>query len=202
MPGERADDDLTQWLKRMSAGDGEAAEHVASAVYQELRRLAASVINRENRYHSLQPTLLVNEAFLTLIKGQPIEWQDRKHFFSLACRMMRRIVVDYFRNQNAQRRPPRRLQLSIEDVVVFSDDRRDEALIVDEALDKLFEVDPRAAKVVELRYFAGLTIEQTAELLGVTDRTVKRDWEMAQWWLKRYFESKGKGKSGGAAGGL
>jgi RNA polymerase sigma factor (TIGR02999 family) len=191
------DDDLTLWLKRMSAGESEAAEHVASAVYQELRRLAAFAIGPESRHHSLQPTLLVNEAFLQLIKGQPVEWQDRSHFFNLASRMMRRIVIDYFRSQDAQKRPPRHLQFSVEDAIVFSDERRDEALIVDEALSKLTEIDARAAKVVELRYFAGFTVNETADVLGIADRTVRRDWEMAHWWLKRYFAAEGSGADSG-----
>jgi RNA polymerase sigma-70 factor (ECF subfamily) len=184
-------DDLTLWLKRMSAGEAEAAEHVATAVYQELHRLAGAFIRRETRHHSLQPTLLVNEAFLRLLKGQPVDWQDRNHFFTLAAKIMRRIVTDHFRGQGAQKRPSRQLQLSLEDVLVFSDDRRDEALMVDEALDELSKVDWRAGKVVELRYFGGLTIDQTADVLNVADKTVKRDWDMAKWWLKRYFGDPG-----------
>ena len=180
-------DNLTLWLRRMSAGEAEAADHVASVVYQELRRLASSALNGQNSGHSLQPTLLVNEAFLKLLKGQPIDWQDRGHFFALASRMMRRIVVDYFRSRRAEKRPPRDLAMSLLDQVVFSDDRREEVMLVDEALHKLSEVDSRAAKVVEMRYFGGFTVAQTAEILGVADRTVKRDWEMAQWWLKSYI---------------
>jgi RNA polymerase sigma factor (TIGR02999 family) len=183
------DDDLTVWLQRMSEGDRQAAEHVASAVYRELHRLAANALSRERRNVSLQPTLLVNEAFLRLLNGQPLVWNDRKHFFSLAARMMRRIIVDYFRGQNAGKRPPRHLQLATDEVVVISDDHRDEALMVDEALNRLSEIDARAAEVVELRYFGGLTFDEVAGVLGVADRTVKRDWEMAQWWLRQYFET-------------
>lgn len=183
------DVDLTVWLRQMSAGDSEAAERVASAVYKELRRLAASAIGPDGRFQSLQPTVLVHEAFLQLIKSRPIAWQDRGHFYSLAARMMRRIVIDHFRCRNAQKRPPRNLQVSVEDALIFDENRSDEALIVDEALVKLTEIDARAAKVVELRYFGGFTVGETARVLGVADRTVKRDWEMAQWWLKQFLTS-------------
>jgi RNA polymerase sigma-70 factor (ECF subfamily) len=195
MSGERAKDDLTVWLKRMSAGEESAAEHVASVVYRELHRLASGALRRERRYHSLQPTLLVNEAFLRLLNGKPVTWQDRRHFFSLAARMMRRIIIDYFRGQSANKRPPKNLQLSVDDAVVFRDDRRDEALMVDQALNKLSEIDSRSAMVVEFRYFGGLTLEETAEILAVGERTVKRDWEMARWWLKQYFEGAEHGVS-------
>jgi len=191
MPAAPYGDDLTLWLKRMSAGEAEAAEHVAAAVYLELHRLAGFAMNRETRHHSLQPTLLVNEAFLRLLKGQPVDWQDRGHFFTLAAKIMRRIVTDHFRELDAQKRPPRQLQLSLEDAVVFSDYRREEALMVDEALDELGKVDSRAAKVVELRYFGGLTVEQTASVLNVADKTVQRDWDMAKWWLRRHFGDPG-----------
>ena len=180
--------DLTVWLKRMSAGESEASEYVGALVYTELRRIAALAICRENRYHSLNPSLLVSEVFVKLMKAQPVDWQDRGHFYSVAARMMRRIVVDYFRHSGAQKRPPRGLQIDAEDAIVFTDERRDEALMVDQALDLLKEVDSRAASVVELRYFGGLTCDETASVLSVNGRTVKRDWEMAQWWLRRYFD--------------
>ncbi len=186
---------LTLWLRRMSHGDPAAIEVVADTVYAELKRLAYGLIAHENQRHSLQPTLLVNEAFLRLIRGEPIEWQDRKHFFTLAARMMRRIVIDYFRAKDAEKRPPRELQLPIEHAVLFSDERRDEALIVDQALTRLADFDARAAQVVELRYFAGLTLEQIGELLKVHERTVKRDWQVAQAWLRRYLTD---GEVGGA----
>jgi RNA polymerase sigma-70 factor, ECF subfamily len=189
MSDDRAGEDLTVWLRRMSAGESQAAERVAEVVYQELHRLATHAVRREGRYHSLQPTALVNEAFLRLLNGRGIEWQDRSHFFALAARMMRRIIIDYFRGQSAAKRPPKHLQVPMDDAVAFREDRRDEALMVDQALNQLNEIDARAASVVELRYFGGLTFEQAAEILGVRERTVKRDWEMAQWWLRRYFEA-------------
>lgn len=179
--------DLTVWLRRMSAGESDAAEKVAAVVYAELRRLAALALRGENRQHSLQPSVLVNEAFLQLLKSQPIDWQDRHHFYSLTARMMRRIIIDYFRHLRAQKRPPRELQLPAEDQIIFGEDRREEALMVDEALERLKAVDARAAQVVELRYFGGLDLEEIAGILDVHSRTVKRDWTMARWWLSRYF---------------
>ena len=187
MVEQGSDCDLTVWLRRMSAGESRASEHVGAVVYAELRRIAGLAICRENRYHSLQPSLLVSEAFLQLMKAGPVDWQDRGHFFSVAARMMRRIVIDYFRGKDAQKRPPRGLQVAVEDAIVFTDERRDEALMVDEALEQLKEVDERASSVVELRYFGGLTCDEAAAVLHVNLRTVKRDWEMAQWWLRRYF---------------
>jgi RNA polymerase sigma-70 factor, ECF subfamily len=187
---------LTLWLRRMSAGDAEAAEIVAGAVYGELKRLARNVMARENRMHSLEPTILVNEAFLRLIRGEPIEWADRKHFFVLASRMMRRIVIDYFRARQADKRPPRTMQLQIEDSMVISEERRDEALMVDQALTRLAKFDERAAQVVEMRYFGGMTLEQVGEILSVHERTVKRDWLVAQAWLRRYLSESAAGEAG------
>lgn len=188
MPPGSEDDDLTLWLRRMSAGEASAADRVAAIVYQELRRLASIAIGYDHQALSLEPTLLVNEAFLRLIKSKPVDWQDRKHFYALASRMMRRVLIDYFRARSACKRPPGELRLSLEHAVIFSVERQDEALIVDEALNRLHDVDSRAAQVVEMRYFGGFTVEQIAETLGVVEKTVKRDWEMARWWLRRYFE--------------
>ena len=172
----------------MSSGDAQAAEIVASTVYRELHRLAKAIVGRNNQVHTLQPTVLVSEAFVRLMGAKPIRWVDRRHFFSVAARMMRRIVVDYFRVRKAQKRPPMGMQMSLDDVVIFNDERRDEVLMVDEALSKLYRVDPRAAEIVELRYFGGLKVDEVAKALKLADRTVKRDWQLAQAWLKSYLE--------------
>jgi len=184
---------LTVWLRRMSQGDAEAAELVANSVYRELKHLARSVMAGEPRHNSLQPTLLVNEAFLRLIRGEAIDWQDRRHFYVLAGRMMRRIVIDYFRNKSASKRFPGALQVSLEDAIVISDERREEVLIIDEALNHLAEFDPAAAQVVELRYFAGLTMVEIANVMKKDPRTVKRHWTLAQAWLRQYLTSAGSG---------
>jgi RNA polymerase sigma-70 factor, ECF subfamily len=189
-PGQAPDPQhrLTMLLRRMTHGDREAGEEAVAQVYSELRRLACKALSGGSGSMSLQPTLLVNEAFLRLLRGEPIEWQDRRHFYILSARMMRRIVVDHFRERNAQKRPPSRGRVALEDVVVISEERRDEVLIVDEALRKLEEFDARAAQVVELRYFGGLSEEETAEVLAISVRTFRRDRAAAQYLLKQYLQ--------------
>lgn len=182
--------DLTIWLRRMNEGDSDAANQVAGAIYGELRQMAAGRLSHETRDHSLQPTLLVNEMFLRLLRTQRVNWNDRGHFFATAARMMRRIVIDYFRDKGAQKRPQRSKQTQLEDVVIFDDNRREESLLLDDALNQLAKIDERAVTVVEMRYFAGFSAEQTAELLGVHPRTVMRDWLVAKAWLKKYFNNR------------
>lgn len=186
-PARDAEHRLTLLLRRMSEGDPEAGNEAAEAVYSELRRLAHKAMPPGGSAASLQPTLLVNEAFVRLLRGDRIEWQDRQHFYLLCGRMMRRIVVDYFRERNAQKRPQRLLRTPVEDAVVMTEERRDEVLVVDEALTKLEQFDPRAARVVELRYFLGLSEGEIAELLNLGMRTVRRDWAAAQAWLKKFL---------------
>ena len=182
-----SDPRLTLLLRRMSEGDAEAGNEAVAAVYSELRRLARQAIPQKQGSMSLQPTLLVNEAFVRLLRGERIEWQDRRHFYLLCGRMMRRIVVDHFRERNAQKRPPSRSRIAIEQVVAITEERRDETLIVDEALTKLEKFDARAAEVVELRYFLGLSESEIADVLEIGLRTVRRDWVAAQAWLKHYL---------------
>jgi RNA polymerase sigma-70 factor (ECF subfamily) len=184
-----SDHHLTILLRRMADGDQEAAELAAAEVYSELRRLARRSIPNEPGAISLQPTVIVNEAFVRLLRGEKIEWQNRQHFYLLCGRMMRRIVVDHFRERNAQKRATGRNKIELEDVVLITEERRDEVLIVDEALNRLQEFDPRAARVVELRYFLGLSESETAELLDLSVRTIRRDWDAAQGWLKRYLKT-------------
>jgi RNA polymerase sigma-70 factor (ECF subfamily) len=183
----KSDPRLTLLLRRMSEGDAEAGNEAAAAVYAELRRLARQAIPHKPGSMSLQPTVLVNEAFVRLLRGERIEWQDRQHFYLLCGRMMRRIVVDHFRERNAQKRPFSRSRIAIEEVVAITEERRDETLIVDEALNKLEKFDARAAEVVELRYFLGLSESEIAEVLEIGARTVRRDWVAAQAWLKHYL---------------
>ncbi len=169
----------------MSEGDENAAGLAAEEVYAVLRFLARSVLSREAQHHSLQPTLLVNEAFVRLLSGANVDWKNRQHFYLLCARMMRRIVVDYFRHKRAAKRPSRDCQVPIEDVFAISDDSADEIMAVDEALVHLQKFDPRAAQVVELRYFAGRDDAQIAEILGISVRTVRRDWLASRLFLKQ-----------------
>jgi RNA polymerase sigma factor (TIGR02999 family) len=171
----------------MSDGDPQATELVAEAVYSELRRLARGALAREHRNHSLQPTALVNEAFVRLLQGEAVDWQDRQHFFFLAARMMRRIVIEYFRHKDTGKSIKPELQRPLDEAVVFTEDRAEEALIVNEALDRLADFDARASRVVELKYFGGLTNEQVADVLNVSAKTVVRDWNAARDWLRGHY---------------
>ena len=178
--------DLTVLLIRMNNGDLQAADQAAAEVHRELLRIAQGVLGRENNLQTLNPTVLVNEVFMRLLGGRKVEWQDRKHFYLLTARMMRRIVIDYARRKKKLSRP-HGIQVPLEHVALVSENRFDEALIVGEALEKLEAFDARAAKVVELRYFAGRSIDDIAEILDVGTRTVQRDWDAAQAWLKCFL---------------
>jgi RNA polymerase sigma factor (TIGR02999 family) len=152
-------------------------------VYAELHRLASSLMSHERAGHTLQPTALIHEAFLRLVQGEQIEWQSRYHFFAVAAQMMRRILVDHARSVNAEKRFGKREKLSLESALVYTDAQSEELLALDEALERLGKVDERQYRIVELRFFAGLSTDEVAELLGVSSRTVKRDWMMARAWL-------------------
>jgi RNA polymerase sigma factor (TIGR02999 family) len=170
-------------LGELRAGKREVESRLMEAVYPELRRIAARYMRSERPGHTLQATALVNEAWLQLAGGTGVAWQNRTHFFAVAAQLMRRILVDYARQKKAAKREGGRQRIELSDTLVFSDDRLDEILFVDAALTRLAEWDPRQSKVVELRFFSGLTEEETAEILGVSPRTVKRDWRMARAWL-------------------
>jgi RNA polymerase sigma factor (TIGR02999 family) len=175
------DGEITQLLARMAGGDRQAEDQLIPLIYEQLRALAAHFLRGELPNHSLQATALVHEAYLRLAGIGDIAWRNRTHFFALAARTMRRILVDHARNVNAGKR--RGVKVSLESAIVYSDEQSGELLELDEALDRLAEWDPRQARVVELRFFAGLSEEEAAEVLGVSQRTVKRDWKMAKAWL-------------------
>jgi RNA polymerase sigma factor (TIGR02999 family) len=174
--------ELTGLLARWADGDTAARDELFVVVYAELRRLAGGYMCRERADHTLQPTALVHEAFLGLTNGVPVSWTDRSHFFRLAARAMRRVLVDHGRGVGAAKRGfGRKNQLLDEEVVIPGIDF--EVLALDEALTRLGTLDERLLQVVELRYFAGLGVEEVAELLEVSSRTVKRDWRSARAWL-------------------
>jgi RNA polymerase sigma-70 factor (ECF subfamily) len=175
---------VTQLLKAMRTGDERAAEELLPLVYQELHRLARSYMRRERAEHTLQPTALINEAYLRLAQGD-IDWQNREHFIGVAARVMRRVLVDYARQHNANIRGGGLKRVELEEWLAISPERIDEVVSLDEALSRLAEENPRQARVVELRYFGGLSIEQIAALLGIAERSVKRDWAVARVWLFR-----------------
>jgi len=176
---------VTQILNDARNGRTGAAEQLFQLVYDELRRLAASHMRSERPGHTLQATALVHEAFMRLIRDDRMDWRNRAHFFGAAAEAMRRILVDHGRARAAIRRGGDRRKVSLEDTPDLSTDRSDEIIAVDAALSRLSNLDPRKGRLVELRFFGGLDIEETAEVLGVSPRTVKRDWTFAKAWLYR-----------------
>ncbi|RRA47560.1 sigma-70 family RNA polymerase sigma factor [Acidipila sp. EB88] len=181
---EVSDGQVTRILHAMRDGDSAAAQQLFPLVYAELHRLAQHYMRRERRDHTLQPTALINEAFLRLAP-EAIDWQDRQHFIAIAATTMRRVLVDHARAHHAQQRGGNLQRVELEDAQVAIEDRTFEVLAVDQALTRLQEQNPRQARIIELRYFAGLTLEEVAVLLGIAERTVKRDWALARIWLLR-----------------
>lgn len=182
------DPDVTRVLHAACDGDKQAAEELIPLVYGELRKLAAWRLGQEAAAHTMQATALVHEAYLKLAPGAP-QWEGRKHFFSAAAEAMRRILIDRARRRKAVRHGGaiRRTGFA-EDIIVVSEARDDEILAVHEILDRLALVEPRKAELVKMRYFIGMTIEETAEALGISTPTAKRDWTYARAWLFRELQ--------------
>ena len=175
--------DVTALLKEWSGGDRKALERLMPLVYGELRRLAASYLREERPDHTLQPTALVHEAYIRLTNQRDVVWQNRAHFFGIAAQMMRRILVDHARKRQAAKRDAAAWRVAT--IEVDASDRAPELLELDRALSSLEVIDPQQARVVELRFFAGLTVEETAEVAGLSAATVKREWRTAKAWLRR-----------------
>jgi RNA polymerase sigma factor (TIGR02999 family) len=175
--------DVTVLLAKLTKGNEEAASKLIPLVYAEMRRLAGAYMRRERSDHTLQPTALVNEAYLKLVEQRSVDWQSRAHFFGIAAQVMRRILVDHARGHLRDKRGGGQKPVPIDEALVFAPEQSEEFLKLNEALDRLTKLDERQGKIVELRFFGGLTVEQTAELLGVSPKTVKRDWSMAKAWL-------------------
>ena len=173
---------VTALLRAWSAGDEGARDELLPLIYDELRRRAAAHIRRERREHTLQPTALVHEAYLRLVE-QKVEWQNRSHFFGLASEMMRRILVDHARNRKTGKRAGGAIRVELDETVAISEERDIDLVLLDQALTDLSRLDPRHARIVELRFFGGLNVEETAAVLGISRATVKRDWSMARAWL-------------------
>lgn len=176
--------DITRMLIDLTEGNKEVVNEILPHVYDELRKLANSYLRRERSSHTLQPTALVHEAYMKLIDQKNVRWQNRAHFFGIAAQVMRRILMDYARQHKAQKRGGEGENLPLEDeILIVSKEKSHELLALDEALDNLAKIDEMKAKIVELRYFGGLSVEETAEVLGVSEITVKRHWRMAKAWL-------------------
>ena len=176
---------ITQLLLAWSEGDQTALEKLIPLVHSELRRLARSYMRRESPGHLLQTTALVNEAYLRLVDQRKVKWQNRAQFFGVSAQLMRRILVDFARARDNLKRGGKARQVSLDDALVVSQEREADLVALDDALTALAEIDPRQSQVVELRFFGGLSVEETAEVLKVSPETVMRDWKVAKLWLLR-----------------
>lgn len=180
---------VTQLLVAWSSGDQAARDELMPLVYEELRRLAHHYLKRERPGHTLQTSALVNEAFLRLVDQTNIQWQNRAHFFGIAARLMRQILVDYARRQRYAKRGGDAQRVQLDESIIVSPERAAEVVALDEALKSLAKIDPRQSEIVELRFFGGLSIEETADVLAVSPGTVMRDWTLAKAWLRRAITS-------------
>ncbi|MBC8144692.1 MAG: sigma-70 family RNA polymerase sigma factor [bacterium] len=181
-----ASDSITRLLEHARAGDAAALDSLLPLVYDELLRLARAQLRSERQGHTLNTTALVHEAYIKLVDQQSSQWQSRGHFFAVAAMAMRRILVNYARAKHRQKRGGHAPHVPIDDtLVIVAEERADVIVALDDALNRLTEVNARAGKVVECRYFAGLSIEETADALEISAMTVKRDWLLAKTWLRR-----------------
>ena len=184
-------ENVTQMLLDWSRGDEAALEQLLPAVYDDLRRHAARLLRRERPGHTLQPTALINEAYLRLVDQQQVAWQSRAHFYGIAARVMRQILVDHARRRAAEKRGGAERDLPLDEALAARDEADVDYLALDEALGRLAALSERQARVVELRYFAGLGVEEVAEVLRVSPATVKNDWSAARAWLRGQLEGSG-----------
>jgi RNA polymerase sigma-70 factor, ECF subfamily len=175
--------DVTILLTELNKGHSQAVSKLLPIVYGELRRLAGRYMRRERENHTLQATALVHEAYIRLVQNSSVDWEDRAHFFGIAAQVMRHILVDYARGHGREKRGAGQNFVALEEALVFSPEKSVEFLQLDESLQQLSKLDPRQARIVELRYFGGLTVEETAHVLGISPKTVKRDWSVAKAWL-------------------
>jgi RNA polymerase sigma factor (TIGR02999 family) len=175
---------LTNLLQQVNAGREGALDELMPAVYSELRRQAARYLRRERNNHTLQPTALVNEAFIKLIDQRNVRWQNRAHFFGIAAQAMRRVVIDHARARQRVKRGGVQYAVTLDEAMIASDSEPLDVLALDEALTRLAKLDERQARIVELRFFGELSVEETAEVTGLSPATIKREWAMARAWLQ------------------
>jgi RNA polymerase sigma-70 factor (ECF subfamily) len=183
--------DITRLLVAWANGDQAALEVLAACIQQELHRLASHYMAGERRGHVLQATALVNEAYLRLVDWQNVEWNNRAHFFAVAAQMMRRVLVDFARSRGRVKRSGQAVDVSLSEAASAAQTEKVDVIALDEALDRLEDLDPRQSRVIELRFFGGLSLEETAEALRVSVGTVRRDWSLARAWLFRELSSRG-----------
>jgi RNA polymerase sigma factor (TIGR02999 family) len=175
--------DVTALLSELASGNSLAADQLIPLVYGELKRLARAHLRRERSDHTLQTTALVHEAYLKLVRQDSVKWQGRSHFFAIAAQLMRRILIDHARAHLREKRGGGIAPMPLDDALVFSPEHSEELLKLDAALGRLATLDPRQSRIVELRFFGGLSVDETAAFLGVSAKTVKRDWAVAKAWL-------------------
>jgi RNA polymerase sigma factor (TIGR02999 family) len=175
--------EVTLLLRQVAGGNEEAAARLIPLVYDELHRVAQQRLRTERTGHTLQPTALVHEAYLKLVAQRNANWQNRAHFFAMASQLMRRILVDYARSRLRAKRGGKQVKLPFDKVLIISRGRCDELLALDESLERLSKLDDRQSRIVELRFFGGLSVDEVAKVLGVSAKTVKREWSMAKAWL-------------------
>ena len=180
--------DVTRLLDQYKNGNKAALDELFPLVYGELRKLAASKLNAERADHTLQATALVHEAYMRLINQHSVDWQNRAHFFGLAAEMMRRILVNHALERKALKRGGNETKLALDEAVIFAEERELDLVELDEALNELVKFAPRQSKIIELKFFGGLTNEEAAEALGVSPETVKRDWRVAKLWLQNRLQ--------------
>ena len=180
---------VTQLLVSWGSGDRAALDELMPVVYDELRRLAESYLRRERSDHTLQPTALVHEAYLRLVDQRSVDWQNRAQFFGLAAQMMRRILVNHAEARRAGKRGGAAEKVSLDEAVSFFEERELDLAALDEALGALSALDPQQGRIVELRFFGGLTVEEAGQVLGLSPATVKREWDSAKLWLRRQLSS-------------
>ena len=180
---------ITQMLVEWGNGDKEALDRLIPIVYEELRRQAARFLRRERPGHTLQTTALIHEAYLKLIDQKHMHWQNRAQFFGIAAQLMRRILVDHARGKQAGKRGGDDVKLQLDEALIVGQSKDVNLVALDEALNRLAQLDEQQGRIVELRYFSGLSIEETAEALGISPATVKRDWALAKAWLRREIMS-------------
>lgn len=178
-------EEITGLLLKWSKGDTTALEQLIPMVYPELRRMARRYMGRENAQHTLQTSALINEAYLRLIDQQEVEWQDRAHFYAVAAQVMRHILVDHARKHRYIKHGGGTQHIALDDIAVLKEERASEFIALDDALNGLAEIDQRKSRIVELRFFGGLTVEETAQVLDISPITVKREWRAARAWLLR-----------------
>ena len=180
---QQGTEDITQLLIELSQGNRVKVDMLLPLIYDELRRLAVDYLRRERPDHTLQATALVHEAYLRLVDQTRVNWQNRAHFFGVAAQLMRRLLVDYARKHNAEKRGADFQKLTLDENIDSAVERSEQIVALDRALEALAAIDEQKARIVELRFFGGLTVEETAEVMGVTPITIKRHWRMARAWL-------------------